>query len=47
MPLMTGLDDGIHVEVTEGLKDGDLVVVTGKGLLSPGTRVRAVLKSAG
>ncbi|MBI4581740.1 MAG: efflux RND transporter periplasmic adaptor subunit [Planctomycetes bacterium] len=44
-PIETGLDDGLRVEITDGLSDDDLVVVTGKGLLSPGTPVRAVPKS--
>ncbi len=44
-PIKIGLDDGIHVEVTDGLSDGDLVVVTGKGLVTPGSHVRAVMKS--
>lgn len=46
-PIKTGLDDGIRLEVTEGLKDDDLVVVTGKGLLSPDAAVRPVLRGAG
>ena len=43
-PIQTGLDDGIRVEVTDGLNDDSLVVVTGKGLVGDGMLVRAVLK---
>ena len=43
-PIQTGLDDGIRVEVTGGLNDDSLVVVTGKGLVVDGMLVRAVLK---
>ena len=39
-----GLDDGIRLEVTEGLNDDDRVVVTGKGLVTPGAPIRPVLK---
>ena len=41
-PIKTGLDDGIRVQVTDGLDDDALVVVTGKGLISADSKVRAV-----
>lgn len=39
-----GLDDGLTLEVTSGLEDGDLVIVAGKGLVDEGARVNAVVK---
>ncbi|HEV8694141.1 MAG TPA: efflux RND transporter periplasmic adaptor subunit [Lysobacter sp.] len=41
MPVKTGLDDGIRVEITEGLADNDAVVTTGKGLIRDGIAVTA------
>ncbi len=46
-PVELGLDDGIRVEILDGLSDGDWIVTTGKGLVSPGVRVRAVPKGNG
>lgn len=43
-PVKIGLDDGIRLEVTEGLSDDDMVVVTGKGLVTAGAPVRPVPK---
>lgn len=43
--IRTGLDDGIHVEVTEGLDDNALVILAGKGLISDGSPVEPVLRS--
>jgi RND family efflux transporter MFP subunit len=43
-PVRVGLDDGVRVEVTDGLAEDALVVVTGKALITPGLAVRAVLK---
>jgi RND family efflux transporter MFP subunit len=40
--ITTGLDDGILIEVLDGLSDDDWVVLTGKNLVSPGARIRAV-----
>lgn len=40
--IQVGLDDGIDVEVREGLSAGDPVVVAGAALISAGERVRAV-----
>ncbi len=40
VPVKTGLDDGIVVEVLGGLRDTELVIVGGKGLVTDGTRVR-------
>lgn len=37
----TGLDDGIVVEILEGLADGDVVITAGKGLVTEGMRVAA------
>jgi len=42
--LGVGLDDGIDVEVRSGLAASDQVVVVGMALISPGERVRAVLR---
>ena len=44
-PVRIGLDDGIHVEVRDGLADDALVVTTGKSLVYDGTPVRPVLKA--
>lgn len=41
-PVQIGLDDGIRVQITEGLTDHSVVVVTGKGLISDGSMVRPV-----
>lgn len=43
----TGLDDGLRIEVKEGLREDDWVVVTGKGLIFPGSAVKAVPNSGG
>jgi membrane fusion protein (multidrug efflux system) len=37
----TGLDDGIVVEILEGLTDGDVVITAGKGLVTEGMPVAA------
>ncbi len=42
--LGVGLDDGIDVEVCSGLTAEEQVVVVGMALISPGERVRAVLR---
>jgi len=39
-----GIDDGVRVEVTQGLDDDALVVLAGKGLISAGAPVHAVLR---
>jgi HlyD family secretion protein len=44
--LKTGLRDLLHVEVVEGLAEGDQVVVGGSPDLPPGTRVTATVKPA-
>lgn len=41
-PVRIGLDDGVRVQITDGLTDGSLVVVTGKGLISDGSMLRPV-----
>lgn len=43
--IRTGLDDGLRVEVLEGLQENEQVVTTGKSLISDGMRVRAVSKT--
>ncbi|MBE7461888.1 MAG: efflux RND transporter periplasmic adaptor subunit [Planctomycetes bacterium] len=43
-PVKTGLDDGIRIEIKEGIGDEDQVIVTGKGLVSDGVPVKASLK---
>lgn len=43
-PIECGIDDGIRIEVKSGLRDGDLVVLAGRGLVTSGQAVRAVLK---
>lgn len=40
-----GLSNGAWVEVTEGLKDGEQVVVVGQGAVKPGAAVRVVNSS--
>jgi membrane fusion protein (multidrug efflux system) len=40
-----GLSNGAWIEVTEGLKDGDQVVVVGQGAVKPGAAVRVVNSS--
>lgn len=40
VPIRTGFDDGIRVEVVEGLSTGDEVIVSGKQTLSDGAAVR-------
>jgi multidrug efflux pump subunit AcrA (membrane-fusion protein) len=41
-PVRIGLDDGVRVQITDGLTDESLVVVTGKGLISQGALLRPV-----
>jgi membrane fusion protein (multidrug efflux system) len=41
-----GLSNGAWIEVTDGLKDGEQVVVVGQGAVKPGTAVRVVNSSA-
>jgi hypothetical protein len=41
------LDDGIRVQITEGLTDESVVVVTGKGLISDGSLLRPVRMDGG
>lgn len=43
--ITTGLDDGIRIEVVEGLKVDEWIVVTGKGLVRPGDRIKPVPKA--
>lgn len=43
-PVKIGLDDGIRLEIREGLADEDRVIVTGKGLVAHGAPVKAKLK---
>jgi hypothetical protein len=37
-----GLSNGAMIEVVEGLKDGEQVVVVGQGAVKPGAAVRIV-----
>jgi len=46
-PVRIGLDDGIRVQITDGLTDGTLIVVTGKGLIADGSLLRPVLMDSG
>jgi membrane fusion protein (multidrug efflux system) len=41
-----GLSNGAWIEVTEGLRDGEQVVVVGQGAVKPGATVRVVNSSA-
>jgi membrane fusion protein (multidrug efflux system) len=41
-----GLSNGAWIEVTEGLRDGEQVVVVGQGAVKPGAAVRVVNSSA-
>ena len=41
-----GLSNGAWIEVTEGLKDGEQVVVVGQGAVKPGAAVRVVNSSS-
>jgi membrane fusion protein (multidrug efflux system) len=41
-----GLSNGAWIEVTDGLNDGEQVVVVGQGAVKPGTAVRVVNSSA-
>lgn len=41
-----GLSNGAWIEVTEGLKDGEQVVVVGQGAVKPGAAVRVVNSTA-
>jgi RND family efflux transporter MFP subunit len=43
--IQTGLDDGIQVEVREGLDDSALVILAGKGLMSEGSPIDPILKN--
>lgn len=45
--IQIGLDDGVRIEVVQGLSDESLVVLAGKGLVSDGAPVRPVAKDAG
>ncbi len=47
MPVRIGLDDGIRVQITDGLTDGSLVVLTGKGLIADGSLLRPVHVDSG
>jgi multidrug efflux pump subunit AcrA (membrane-fusion protein) len=42
VPIKIGLDDGGTVEITEGLKGDEQVILIGKGLIQAGDRVEAV-----
>ena len=42
VPIKIGLDDGGTVEITEGLKGDEQVILIGKGLVQAGDRVEAV-----
>lgn len=46
-PVRIGLDDGVRVQITEGLTDESLVVVTGKGLISDGSLLQPVRMDTG
>ncbi|MGC8561116.1 MAG: efflux RND transporter periplasmic adaptor subunit [Phycisphaerae bacterium] len=41
VPVQTGLDDGIHIQITQGLNQGDRIVVAGQGQLVGGMLVKA------
>jgi HlyD family secretion protein len=41
IPVETGIDDGLWVEITSGLTGAEDVVVTGKARLSDGLQVKA------
>lgn len=41
-PVRLGLDNGVRVQITDGLTDGSVIVVTGKGLISGGSVLRPV-----
>ena len=41
-----GLSNGAWIEVTDGLRDGEQVVVVGQGAVKPGAAVRVVNSSA-
>ncbi|MGH7161863.1 MAG: efflux RND transporter periplasmic adaptor subunit, partial [Planctomycetota bacterium] len=41
-PIRIGVDDGIRVEVIEGLKGDEDVIVAGTSLVAPGDTVEAV-----
>ena len=38
-----GIRGDLELEISEGLRAGEIVVLPGRKLLPPGTRVRAVL----
>ncbi|MBI1871311.1 MAG: hypothetical protein HYS07_08985 [Chlamydiae bacterium] len=40
IPIKTGFDNGIEIEVSEGLGDQDEVVISGRNLISNGDLVR-------
>jgi hypothetical protein len=46
-PVRIGLDDGIRVQITAGLTDESVVVVTGKGLITDGSLLRPVRMDGG
>jgi hypothetical protein len=41
-----GLSNGAWIEITEGLEDGEQVVVVGQGAVKPGAAVRVVNSTA-
>jgi multidrug efflux pump subunit AcrA (membrane-fusion protein) len=41
-PVRIGLDDGVRVQITDGLTDNSQIVVTGKGVISDGSLLRPV-----
>lgn len=41
LPVRTGIDDGIQVEILEGLTGEEMVIVAGKGLVSEGDKVKS------
>ena len=46
-PVRIGLDDGVRVQIPEGLTDESRVVVTGKGLIAGGSLLRPVRMDPG
>jgi len=42
----TGFDDGIRVEITEGLTGNEPVVISGRSTLKDGTPVKVAVKSS-
>ncbi|MBI2560356.1 MAG: efflux RND transporter periplasmic adaptor subunit [Planctomycetes bacterium] len=41
LPVRTGINDGIQVEILEGLTGEEMVIVAGKGLISEGDKVKS------